>query len=209
MEYRRCVIIGASPDTEIAVLKREISSDDYVICADGGYDYAKEAGIVPQLIVGDFDSTILDKDVKCEVITLPTRKDDSDMMVCVKEGVKRKFKVFSLFGATGGRPDHTYANISALLYLAKNGCIGSIEDSKYRYLMLKKGTVKIRNESGKKFSIFPFGCPECRVTLKGFEYEIEMYLLNATLPIGVSNKVVSDEALVSVHYGTALVITEK
>ena len=75
--------------------------------------------------------------------------------------------------------------------------------------MLKKGTVKIRNESSKKFSIFPFGCSECRVTLKGFEYEIEMYLLNATLPIGVSNKVVSDEALVSVHYGTALVITEK
>ena len=29
MEYRRCVIIGASPDTDIAVLKREISSDDF------------------------------------------------------------------------------------------------------------------------------------------------------------------------------------
>ena len=75
--------------------------------------------------------------------------------------------------------------------------------------MLKKGTVKIRNESGKKFSIFPFGCAECRVTLKGFEYQIEMYLLNAASPIGVSNKVISDEAIVSVHYGTALVITEK
>ena len=53
--YKRCVVIGSSPDTDIETIKKTVKSDDFTVCADGGYLFAEKAGITPQLIIGDFD----------------------------------------------------------------------------------------------------------------------------------------------------------
>ncbi len=53
----RCVIISASPELDSEFLKTKINSDDYIICADGGADKLIPIGIVPDLIIGDFDSS--------------------------------------------------------------------------------------------------------------------------------------------------------
>ena len=52
----RVVIIGSGQINDYEYLKKQIHKDDYIICADGGYNHAKNMGIVPQLLVGDFDS---------------------------------------------------------------------------------------------------------------------------------------------------------
>ena len=52
----RCVIISGSPDTDISFIKQVVKSNDYVICADQGYHFTKEANIKPDLIIGEFDS---------------------------------------------------------------------------------------------------------------------------------------------------------
>ena len=52
----RCVIICASPYNQPEFIKNSISPNDYIICADGGFDTALKAGITPHLIIGDFDS---------------------------------------------------------------------------------------------------------------------------------------------------------
>ena len=207
MQQRRCVIIGASPITDVAALRRDITPEDYVICADGGYVFAEKAGIVPDLIVGDFDSSRLPSKPVCQIIRLPVAKNDTDMHYCVKEGIRRGFRLFALYGADGGRPEHTFANLCTLLYLAKEGCIGTLEGSSRRFLVMKKGTVSITDEVGTDFSIFPFGCTDCRVTLRGFVYDLETGILNADFPMGVSNTIQSRRATVTVHYGTALLCT--
>lgn len=207
MQQRRCVIIGASPTTDADSLSRNISQDDYVICADGGYVFAEKAGILPDLIVGDFDSAKPPVRPVCEIIRLPVAKNDTDMHYCVREGIRRGFRFFALYGADGGRPEHTYANLCTLLYLTREGCIGTLEGSSRRFLVMKKGTVSITDEVGTDFSIFPFGCSDCRVTLKGFVYELQTGTLNADYPMGVSNTIQSKRATVTVHYGTALLCT--
>lgn len=66
----RCVIIAGSPDTNSDFLSEVIKPDDYVICADRGCNFAKQAGITPNLVVGDFDS---EPDVlfpNCETVDL-------------------------------------------------------------------------------------------------------------------------------------------
>ena len=40
----RCVIIAGSPDTNSDFLSEVIKPDDYVICADRGCNFAKQAG---------------------------------------------------------------------------------------------------------------------------------------------------------------------
>ncbi len=209
MNNRRCVLIGASPDTDAALLKQELQQDDFIVCADGGMIFARQAGFRPNLIVGDFDSSELPSDPGCEVIRLPVRKDDTDIMYAVKECIRRGFRRFALYGVTGGRPDHTFASLTTLYYLAENGCLATIEDKLYRCFVMKNGTLEITHERGSGLSIFPFGCSECMVTLRGFEYDLQSGILHADFPLGVSNCIISDTATVIVHHGTALVYTTK
>ena len=57
MVKRRCVIIGSSPETDIDVIRKHLREGDFIACADGGYVYAEQLGIKPDMIIGDFDSS--------------------------------------------------------------------------------------------------------------------------------------------------------
>ena len=52
----RCVIISGSPETHPEFIRQAVKPDDYVICADRGYEFASLGGVEPNLVVGDFDS---------------------------------------------------------------------------------------------------------------------------------------------------------
>ena len=53
MREPRCVIISAGSFTPIEI---PIEEGDYCIACDAGFMYARDLGILPDLIVGDFDS---------------------------------------------------------------------------------------------------------------------------------------------------------
>ena len=53
---KKCVIICASPYNQPDFIRDIIGVNDYVICADGGFDTALKAGIKPDIVIGDFDS---------------------------------------------------------------------------------------------------------------------------------------------------------
>ena len=55
-ENMRAVIISGGAVTDYDYIKAHIENNDMVICADSGYDHAKRMGIVPDVVVGDFDS---------------------------------------------------------------------------------------------------------------------------------------------------------
>lgn len=202
----RCVIISASPKIDIEFLRQNISPNDFVICADGGYNYALEAEISPDLIVGDFDSSSKPENFDCEVIALPREKDDTDTLYCVRLALRRGFKEIAIFGATGGRTDHGYANLCVLNYILKNGASGVLLDKKNSVYMLSRGKLEINNKKNCTFSIFPFGCESCTASLFGFEYPLENGTLTADFPIGVSNVVARDTATVVISDGTALIM---
>lgn len=205
MENRRCVIIGASPDADIELVRNSIIKTDFVVCADGGHVTAKRAGIVPGLIAGDFDSSEMPDDPGCELIKLPVRKDDTDTMFLVRECLKRGYNDFLLLGATGGRPDHTAANICTLEYIRQNGAIGIIEDSRYTIQIMGPGEHLILEMNDCGFSAFPYACEKCTLSLRGFDYELEKGSLTSDYVLGVSNRICSDRAVVSVHDGLLLV----
>ena len=82
------------------------------------------------MIVGDFASSKRPINCCSEIISLPVRKDDTDMFYAVKEGIRRGCDEFILVGATGGRLDHTYANFCVLKYIADRKIPARIIDSK-------------------------------------------------------------------------------
>lgn len=94
---------------------------DFLICADGGWTRARQFGLMPQLVVGDFDSMPPAMRPDVPTLTLPTEKDDTDLVVCLHEGRKRGYTEFILAGAIGGRFDHTLSCLQCAADCALRG----------------------------------------------------------------------------------------
>ena len=205
-ESRRCVIISGAPDADIDFLRQTVSADDFVICADSGLASAQSAGIKPNLIVGDFDSYIGVLPGDCETVRLCPEKDDSDTFHAVGLGFGRGFRRFAVLAATGGRLDHTLANLCLLGHISARGGEGVIlsENGEIRFLTV--GTYPFDGFNGKTFSVFAFGCPSVTLTYSGAKYPLQNGILFHERPVGLSNVFTSDKAKVTVHSGTALMI---
>ncbi|MEA4987868.1 MAG: thiamine diphosphokinase, partial [Anaerovorax sp.] len=102
---KRCIIITAYLKKSIRQSLR-IHDDDFIICADGGYELAKKEGIVPHIVIGDFDSGNAPEKDSETVIHVPAEKDDTDTLLCLKYGIETGFHVFGIVGGIGGRLDH-------------------------------------------------------------------------------------------------------
>lgn len=178
----------------------------YVVCADGGLDNAKRFGIAPDLIIGDFDSFAGELPAGVEAIRLKIEKDETDTLAAVREGIRRGCREFVLLGVLGGeRMDHTFANFCVLQYLCRQGCKAALFGETCRVFLLSRGRLTLDGMKGATVSVFPFGCPSCRVSYLGMKYPLTNAVLHSDNPLGVSNRIVAEEARVAVHDGDALI----
>ena len=233
---RCCYIFGAG---EYGECDLPDPLQGFVIAADAGLAVLQKKGIVPDLLVGDFDSL---KDVSQKapeeyagdqkeaetekegisgriagmlpqekILCHPPEKDDTDMMLAVKEGLRRGYREFRIYGGLGGRLDHTFANVQTLEYIAMQGGRG--------YLIGERETLTvIRNDC----LIIPEGAqPDCRyisvfclgdkaegVSLRNLKYPLENAVLTKEFPLGVSNEFTGEKAQIEVMQGSLLVIME-
>lgn len=204
----RCVIIAGAPQADAAFIAQTVRENDFVICADRGFAAAQQAGIAPDLVVGDFDSYDGEPPKDCEVIALRPEKDDTDTMHCVTTALERGFTEFVFLAATGGRLDHTLANLCTLEYLAEHNAHGIILSKNEKIKLLTEGTHCFTNCKGLTFSVFPFGCERVELSYQGAKYPLTRGVLTHSFPMGVSNIFLLNNAEITVHSGKALVIIE-
>lgn len=198
-----CCIIGAMEPKKITLPENAL-----VIAADGGLAHLERRGIVPDLIVGDFDSLGRTPE-GCNVIRHPVEKDDTDMMLAVKTGLDRGCNRFLLYGGLGGRLDHTYANLQTLVYLSDCGSRGWLLGGGVAASAVRNGRLDFAEGRRGTVSVF---CPngEARgVDLTGLYYPLENAVLTSSFPLGVSNQFTGEAASVSVREGTLLVMWEQ
>ena len=203
----RCVIISGSPDTNVEEIKSLCTSDDFIVCADSGYSFAKKAGLTPNLIIGDFDSLKEELPQNTEVVKLNTHKDDTDTEHCVMECIRRGYKDFLLLGSIGGRTDHTFANIATLAFLSEYNYNGIARNNGEEIRILKEGSYEMNNKKGLIFSVFPYGCESVNVTYKGAEFMLNNKTLTYNVSRGISNVFVDDEAEITINRGRAILLT--
>ena len=203
----RCVIISGSPDTNVEEIKSLCTSDDFIVCADSGYSFAKKAGLTPNLIIGDFDSLKEELPQNTEVVKLNTHKDDTDTEHCVMECIRRGYKDFLLLGSIGGRTDHTFANIATLAFLSEYNYNGIARNNGEEIRILKEGSYEMNNKKGLIFSVFPYGCESVNVTYNGAEYMLNNKTLTYNVSRGISNVFVDDEAEITINRGRAILLT--
>lgn len=185
-----------------------VPENTLVIAADRGLAHLEKRGVVPHLIVGDFDS--LGRIPQGEhIIRHPVEKDDTDMMLAIKTGLEQGCRRFLLYGGLGGRLDHTYSNLQALVYLARHGASGWLLGQGMAVTALRNGRLDFAPGRSGSLSVF---CPdgEARgVTLTGLYYPLRDAVLTSAFPLGVSNQFTGQAASVSVEDGTLLLMWEQ
>ena len=118
-EQMTALILASAPEREYDYVRELAQQADCIVCADGGVRHARACGLHPDLVIGDFDSGTLPAD--CEVIRLKPEKDDSDLMCCAREAIRRGADTIWIACASGGRIDHFLANLFLLEYLGREG----------------------------------------------------------------------------------------
>ena len=92
----RCLLICGSPDCNSDFIKTQYKDGDFVVCADKGYEFCKNADITPDLIIGDFDSCQIDLPQDVKTIKLNPVKDDTDTLSCIKKALEYYSKKFNV-----------------------------------------------------------------------------------------------------------------
>lgn len=204
---KRCIVIGPM-DVDFEI-KKIITADDIVFCADGGYLQAKKLGIEPDIIIGDFDSAPKPIDTTATIISLPKEKDDTDTHYIAKQIVSEEYTDVLLYGMTGGRFDHTFSNLQTLKFFAENGVNAVMNDKNSSIMIIKDTSICIESKDNCYLSIFSFDNDVYGVTIKNTKYEVNNVDLSNNFPIGVSNEFLDKPAIISVKKGSLLIVITK
>ena len=200
-----CFVFGAG---QIPSRIPKISARDLVIAADGGYTKIQKAGLRADVLVGDFDSIgAFPKHGNADLIVrrLPREKDQTDTMAALEYGLERGFDRFHIYGGTGGRLDHTLANIQSLSFLLKNGARGYLHDVG-SVATAFKGEIWLAARRRGVISIFALGGPAEGVWLRGLKYELANERLSCDFPLGVSNEFTGLPVQIKVKRGILLAV---
>jgi thiamine pyrophosphokinase len=206
------IFLNGSPDSP-DLLRRVAGRADLVVAADGGARYALEAGVVPDLVVGDMDS--LGEDLAREVESRgaslerhPVRKDKMDGHLAVLAARERGATRADLLCALGGRLGALFAVTHILLAAERIGLHSTVVADRGRMFVVEAGSRKVEGASQDSISIFPLSGPAAGVTLEGMEYPLENATLEPGDTLGFHNELVGNEARISVGNGALLVVQE-
>ncbi len=209
---RAAIFLNGAPDPP-DLLKRIAGRADLVVAADGGARYALDAGVVPDLVVGDMDSLgeAQTREVEERGALLerhPSRKDKMDGHLAVLAVRDRGATAVDLLCAAGGRFSALFAVPHILLAAERMGLRATMVADWGQAFVLEAGSRTVMGEPRDSVSVFPFTGPATGVTLEGFDYPLKDARLEIGDTLGFHNELIGRAGRVSVEGGTLLVIHE-
>ena len=146
---------------------------DIIIAADRGLDLLSKINVLPNYIIGDFDS--VNKKIlseyerkKISITYLKPEKDYTDTHMALKQAISIGSNKITIIGATGTRIDHTLANINILKEALGSNIEAKIIDENNEILLIEKNKILKKNDRFKYVSILPFTSKLLRSNLRRF-----------------------------------------
>ena len=209
------LILGGYIDMDWAAEFIKANSYDKVIAVDGGLSAANLLNIYPDSIIGDFDTVSeelvksYEEECRATIIRLNPIKDDTDTQYAIKHAMSIGAKEIHIIGGTGGRFDHSLANVF-MLKMAYEQDVKVYMYDKINKIHVIDDLVHLKKDPmyDKKISFIQLEGPALGVTLKGFKYNVSEFDFDTSKEyrIGVSNEFARDEAEVLIEKGTFIVI---
>ena len=215
MKNRAVIIAGGEINDDLAL--SFIQEDSYLIAADRGLDFLARHDILPDLVVGDFDSAreetaagFREEHPGIEVREYNWEKDYTDLEIAAVAAADRGFEQIDILGATGTRIDHMIGALQTLALLLDRGCRGCVIDPCNRVTMHDESfTIPRETQWGTYVSFFAWGGDVSGLTLKGFHFPMVDGCLKPSRAIAVSNQIEDAYAEVSFRSGRLLMVESK
>ena len=209
---RAAIFLNGTPDPR-GLLREAAERADLVVAADGGALHALEAGIPPDLVVGDMDSLGESGTRKVEergvpVERHPARKDKMDGHLAVLAARRLGATEADLLCASGGRTSAVFALPHLLLAAERAGLRATAVAGWGRAFVVEDGSRPVEGDRGDSVSVFPVAGAATGVTLEGMAYPLEDARLEPGDSLGFHNELIGGAARVEVGRGALLVVHE-
>ena len=187
-----------------------------IIAGDRGLEALYQLKIIPNHVVGDFDSVspeilkFYKKQSQIIFHTYNAEKDNTDTDIALQLAIRLKSSKITIMGALGKRMDHAIANIHILkdALEAKIPC-QMIDEHNRIYLINKEMTLEKEKIYGKYVSLISLTSTVEGLTLTGFKYPLHDYTLPIGTSLGISNEIIADTASIEMKNGILIVIESR
>lgn len=216
MDFSRCCAIVGSVSFDAAHFSAEREQGRFacVVAADGGFANLQRIGVTPDAALGDFDSLGYEPAADRMLVERhPVMKDASDLELAFEWALANGYTSAVVYGALGGRLDHTMATQQVLVQFARRGMTVAAVGEGFLVAALSTASHKepscasldIAADAAGTFSVFAMGGDACGMTERGVLYEIEDVTLPCDTSLGLSNEFVGSPAHIEVCSGDVLV----
>ncbi|MBR1392176.1 MAG: thiamine diphosphokinase [Lachnospiraceae bacterium] len=210
---RTLIVSGGTIEEDFALDYIQKIQPEYIIAADRGMEFCYRKKIMPDCIIGDYDS--VDPSVyryfrgrsRIEWHDLIPEKDDTDTQIAVDVAMEKGSRQVCLLGATGTRLDHVMGNLHLLKRMYEAGTEAFLVDACNRIRLVSGELILRRSEQfGSYVSILPFEGRLSHVTLTGMKYPLEDADMETDNTLGISNEITGESAEICIGDGLALVV---
>lgn len=206
---RAVIVSGGNPPSK-ELLFSYLKEGDFVIGVDKGCDALYQYKIMPNLILGDFDSA--NRDVieyfilnNVKKLKFNFDKDYTDTDLGFRKAIENGADEILLFGATGTRMDHFLGNLGILLKSLKDNIkMKIIDDNNIMYLIDKP--IRISGEDGQTISFHAISDNVKNLSIKSARYTLDSYDMSLLEPRAICNEFIDKDIEISFDSGIILVI---
>ena len=202
------IICNGNPPPQ-ALLKQLWREADYRVAADGGANLLQVLNLLPDAVVGDFDSLHPDvqKQLPDTILFHVKEQDTNDADKAVRHCLKLGFTEINLLGADGGRQDQFLSILEILFKYAPLARL--IIWTPLERLEFILDTWKESLPQATTLSLLPLFGGAQGVVSRGLKFELNNHaLLPGKSPSGVSNQVLSNPVTVSIQEGQLLLVVQ-
>ena len=188
---RALIVAGGSIEDAFCLEYLQNNRFDHKTAVDLGLQFFYQNNLLPDRIVGDFDSIdpsvlrFFEEKEGIAWVRLIPEKDDTDTEAA----------------------DHMLGNVGLLGLGFETDTRIFLVDSHNRVRMIQNDLTISKNEQfGKYVSLLPVTPQVSGITLTGMKYPLSDYTMEAYHTIGISNEIIEEEAGISFKEGTLLVL---
>ncbi len=200
--HKSIAIICNAPLVPSSQLKEKISKYPVLVAADGGANHCLGMGLKPDIIVGDFDSidpSALEAFQEVPQKRYPSNKDETDLELALSLAFHPNIEKITIFGALGGRTDHTIGN---LVLLSRYPGKVFLESESELLFVIDKQT-ELSTKVGQEISLIPLNGPVKGIASEGLKWPLKDKILDKSF-IGLCNQATASKVTLSVKEGDLL-----
>jgi thiamine pyrophosphokinase len=189
----------------------DFALDGTIIAADGGANFLLKHNIIPDVLIGDFDSisesSLGELRTQSEIVQFPREKDKTDSELALDYCVDEHFDFVTMVNAVNGRLEHSLANIFLIENFVQKGLsIYCINKENEIFVLHGPDEMELNSKKDAEISLIPLTEQVKTEFIKGFKYPLQKEILYRNHTRGISNIAENEKLSVNISSGILLII---